>query len=464
MNSAPRPLGATPARDLASDVPRTDPGSTDDRLQRFLELRHNPRVWAGALAVMCVALLAMRQSFLLRASSGLTPMQTSICVGVILLCAGAIFGKDRIPRPPVVPLLVVLTAVVVAMASYAAAASHGLTPAQVVSADRGLLGQVIMLATFLLVVTVVRSRTAVVWILRGLLIGGAISALYALLQTATGFDIAPYMRIPVILKGDTTTLVTGLMRAGTVRPQGAAGHPLELSAVLTALTPIAIGVAFEARHRGERWWPWALTGGIIAFGAFATVSRSAIVGMGIAALVFALVSPIRRTLVAAIASLAVLAISYILQFSLLTGLSQVLSEGSKDNSLESRSFGADYVTTHFPDHLWLGQGLGTYDLKTQPVLDNEYLSRLMEVGLLGMATFAAIFITGAIAAGIAVIRAMRAHDRGRVDLAAGVLAGIAVIGVIATILDVNGFAQISMLMILLVALASVLMRGADEAF
>ena len=113
--------------------------------------------------------------------------------------------------------------------------------------------------------------------LRGVVVAGAISAFYAVLQTFGGIDLAPDVRIPVLLKADTATLVTDLMRAGTVRPQGASGHPLELSAILTILTPIAVGVTLHARARHERWIPWALACMLIMGGALTTVSRSAVV-------------------------------------------------------------------------------------------------------------------------------------------------------------------------------------------
>lgn len=405
----------------------------------------------------------MRQSFLVRGSYGFTPMQLAIVLGTALLVGGLLVGGDRMPQPPVIPTAIVCGVLMVHLLSYVGASARGIDDDQYLSADRALLSQTVMALAFLLLVTVIRTRQGVIWILRGLLVGGALSAGYALLQTAVGLDIAPFMRIPVILKNDTATLVSDLMRAGAVRPQGAAGHPLELSAVLTTLTPVALGVSLEAKARGTRWWPWAILGGIIAAGALVTVSRSALVGMFLTATIFALVSPLRRTLwTAGIATVIVLAAAAA-QLRVFNQLAEVLAVGSQDNSLESRSFGAKYVRAHFDDHLWLGGGPGSYDLTRQPVLDNEYLSRLMEIGVIGVGAFCLYLGLGVTAASVAAIRALRARDRGLTDLSAGVAAAIATIVVTASILDISGFAQVSMLLTLLVALSVVLMRGTAGA-
>ncbi|GAC69191.1 O-antigen ligase family protein [Gordonia soli] len=438
-------------------------GSAARPTPAWIRWYRDPRLWAGTLAVMSVALLAMRQSFLLRGSRGLTPMQATILLGVVLLIAGIVFGGQRVPAPPLIPSLLVIGVLMIVLMSYAAAAARGMTAAQQAGADRSLTTQVLSCGAFFLLVTVIRTRTAVIWILRGLVIGGTLSALYALLQTAIGFDIAPHMRIPVLLKADVSTLVSGLMRAGSVRPQGAAGHPLELSAVLSALVPIAVGITSEAHSRRERWWPWAVMGTILAVGALTTVSRSAIVGMAVAAVVLALYSPIRRAVVGITSIGVVVGGAWVVQLPLFTRLNEVFTSGSNDNSLGSRSFGANWVSEHYVQFFWLGQGPGTYDLNKQPVLDNEYLSRLMEVGVLGLLGFITFIAVGVVASQRATFTARRGHDRGFTDLCAGVAGAVAAIGVIAIVLDIGGFAQISTMLTLLVPLSVCLARIASEA-
>lgn len=422
-----------------------------------------PVTWVLPLAVMSAALLSMRQSFTVRATNGLTPTQAAIVAGIGLLTALVITGRFRMPPPPLVPTIALLTAFSVILTAYAIAATRGLTADQCLTSDRALLFQVIVIGCYVLIVTVIRTRHAVVMVLRGLVVGATISSLFALVQTATGVDLAPNFRIPVLLKADATTLVTDLLRAGSIRPQGSAGHPLELSAVLTTVVPLALAVTLYSRARGERWWLWASATGIIVLAALSTVSRSAIVGMAVIAGVFALFSPIKRTLIGIAGAAGLVAVAWALNVPMLSRLTTVISSGSQDGSLESRGYGARYVSLHLTDNLWFGQGPGTYDLTRQPVLDNEYLTRLIEGGVFGLAAFCVILVVGIGSALYAGYRAVRAKDRVTADLAACIAAALAVIAVTATVLDVSGFAQITSLMMLLIPLAVVLTRGEQNS-
>ncbi len=417
-----------------------------------------PTTWAFPLALMAAALLSMRQSFTVRATHGLTPLQFTIMAGVGIIAVLVALGICQLSTPPAGPTAAIVTGFVIILATYAAAATRGMTADECVGADRVLLIQVMLVGAFLLVTTIVRTPRAVVLILRGLVAGATVSAMFALVQTATGQDLAPMFRIPVLLKADVTVLVTDLFRAGVVRPQGSAGHPLELSAVLTAVVPLGLAVTLYSRKRGERWWLWAGATSIITLAALSTVSRSAVVGIIVVAAILAVFSPIKRTMIGVGAVLAGVLIALAFNVPILNRLAAVISGGSQDGSLESRGFGVNYVATHLSDHLWFGQGPGTYDLMRQPVLDNEYLTRLIEGGLLGLLAFCLILGTGLVAGLTATIRAARARHRLATDLAACVTASLAVIAITATVLDVSGFAQISSLMMLLIPLAVVLTR------
>lgn len=423
------------------------------RPSRWWSHRTDCEVWAWCLAIMCVALLGMRQSFLLRGSGGLSPSQAAVLAALAIVVTGVVVHHDpvrRVPAPTVIVLCIVATALV---ASYAGVSSRGLTSFELQYTDPAFLAHVTGIGLALLIIISIRTPRAIVIALRGLSVAGAISAFYALLQTATGIDLAPAIRIPGLLKADTATLVTDLMRAGSVRPQGAAGHPLELSAVLTVLAPVATGVALHAYGRRDRWWPWALISLVIVGGALTTISRSAVVGLAVSVVVFACTSPIRRTVAFLGCAVSAVVVALVFQVPIVNQLYQVVVGGSDDNSLGSRAFGANYVGRHFVDHLWFGQGVGTYNVTVQPVLDNEYLSRLMEQGLVGLIGFAALLALGIGSAGTAAFRALRSGDRAMTDLASGVTASLAAFATVSSILDISGFKQISTLMFILVGLS-----------
>lgn len=420
---------------------------------RWWSHRQNSTAWAWGLAVLCVVLLGMRQSFLLRGTGGMSPTQFAVVCALAIVVCGVLFGNDALPRPQAAMAVIVAAVAISTLITYSAAAARGIPAPELLYVDHTLFARFIGIAIVVLTAFVIRTQRAVVIVLRGAVIAGVVSALYALVQVGAGIDLAPLVRVPGLLKADTTTLVTDLMRAGSVRPQGAAGHPLELSAVLTVLLPIAAGVAFDAHARRERWWPWALACLMIALGALGTLSRSAVVGMAISLAILACVSPIRRTIVVAVTGACVVGLALLFRIPMIEQLFQVITGGSQDNSLGSRAFGAQYVGVHFTDHLWFGQGIGTYNIAEQPVLDNEYLGRLMEGGITGLAGYIMLLVLGIGSAAVATFRAFRRSDRAFTDLAASVVAALAALAAISSILDISGFAQISTLMYILIGIS-----------
>ncbi|WP_072803656.1 O-antigen ligase family protein [Rhodococcoides yunnanense] len=411
------------------------------------------------LLVAVVLLLGMRQSFTVPGALGLSP------ASLILFGCGLLWVLTRIVGQRSRADLGLLSAAVVlyataSLVSFGSLSSRPTDSAIVASSQTNLITEFALVAAFFFVVTVVRTRTALEWVAKALIIGGAISAMFAIVQYGTGIDVAAMLK-PPLLKDHGSVLSEALMREGFARPQGSAGHPLELSAVLTVLVPVALGVVYSARARGRRSWHWTLVAVILVGGAALTLSRSAVVGLGVAVLFMAWKWPVRRvlTLVAVVA--VPLIVAYVTDSKLLNAFIQVFATSGTDSSLQSRDNGRDYVVEHFADHLWFGEGTATYSARGNPVLDNQYLGRLMETGVFGLLTFVLLLAT---ALGFAVVasrrfseRARRASDSrsdiGMFELTRGIAGALAATAVIALILDVSGFAQIWLLMWILVALA-----------
>nr|WP_240930877.1 O-antigen ligase family protein [Rhodococcus sp. B10] len=250
------------------------------------------------------------------------------------------------------------------------------------------------------------------------------------------------------------------MREGFARPQGSAGHPLELSAILTVLVPIALGVVYSARAQGRRSWHWAALAVVLVGGAALTLSRSAVVGLGVAVLFMAWTWPVRRVL-ALVGIVGVpLVVAYVTDSKLLNAFVQIFATSGTDSSLQSRDRGRAYVLEHFSDHLWFGEGTATYSARGYPVLDNQYLGRLMEAGVIGVLAFVLLLGAGFGAALVAsrrfsqrAARSGNRADAGMFELTRGIAAAIAAVAVIAIILDISGFAQIWLLMWIFLALA-----------
>ncbi len=425
-------------------------------------VRDPEHLGALVIAISGGMLLAMRQGYRVPLTTGMPPARFAACVGLLVLIVGVLAGRDywlrAIRRVPLLPTAAAfgVAGTIFLSAAYATTGSMGDTPLTL--SGYAVRDALTALAAFLVIITVVTTRESIVLVLRGLVVGASISSLAGLVAVATGRDIAPMITLPGLKYADDQ-LVTNLMRDGVVRPQGSAGHPLELSSVLTILTPIAVVLTFEALRRGARWWPWAAATAVLVMGAAATVSRSALVGFAVALVVFAAFWPLRRTGRIVVGGVVVVFALWLANVPMLRSLIGVVTGGSKDASLQSRSIGRDYVAQEFGKHMSLGQGAGTYDVRVQPVLDNDYLAQLMQVGLIGIAALILFYLSGALSALTVAIRVRRSGDA-LGEIAPGLLASVLIVMVIGTILDIGGFAQVSMLSTVLVALSVCLLRAA----
>lgn len=411
------------------------------------------RVGTGAtiVAVVCGWLLATRQSIVVPFTLGLTPVAIAWYAGglLLLLCW---LGRQQVRRPHRPTVLLVMGMLAATLVSSAALMVRGPSGDQA-SQSLQLVGREVgLLAAALLVMVVIGSVADLVRVVQGIVVGAAVSALLALVQAATGVDLAGSLVLPGLI--DQGNAAAGeLLRAGAVRPAGSAGHPLELSAVLTAAFPLSLGLTLSRRARGEAAGVWVAASAVIGLGAVSTISRSAFVGIAAALVVMAWRWPVRRVVVGgAVVVVAVLA-AVAAGVPLVSRLADVLVEGTGDNSVGSRSSGLSYALERLPQHWLVGQGSGTYDVSKQPVLDNFYLTRLVESGVVGLLALL-LMVGGAWAIAVrASRRAVVSPGAGDFELVNGILGSITAVAVVALILDLGGFAQISTLLYVLVALA-----------
>lgn len=432
------------------------------RRESIIDIAAKP-TGAAVLVVAMVLLFGMRQSFTVPGALGLSPAALIVFVAGLLWVLTRILGQRDRAYLGLLSASVVLY-VTASLMSFASLASRPTPPAILDGSQANLVTEFALVTVFFFIVTVIRTRVALEWVCRGLIVGGAISAMFGIVQYATGVDLAAALK-PPLLNDHGSVLTVALLREGFARPQGSAGHPLELSAVLTVLVPIALGVVYSARANGRRSWPWVMVSVVLVAGAALTLSRSAVVGLAVAIAVMAWKWPVRRV-ISLVAIVAVpVVVAYVTDSKLLNAFVQVFANSSTDSSLQSRDRGREFVLEHFSDQLWFGHGTATYSARGYPVLDNQYLGRLMETGLFGVVTFVVLLVAGFGYSVFAARRfferarrhpnasANRGSDRGMYELTSGIAAAIAAIAVVALILDVSGFTQIWLLMWILIALA-----------
>lgn len=427
--------------------------------------RVRPAHGAGplVLAVAAVLLTGTRQAFTVPFTGlGLSPAQLILfvlaCLWLVTRAAG-----QRAPAGLGLLTAVVVVRMMCTLLSYGVDSAHALTVEQRTATNQAIVTELVAGTVVIVLATLLRSRRDVELVLRALVVGATLSGLFAVIQYGTGTDIAARVRFPG-LHEVTAAPAVALLREGLVRAQGSAAAPLELGAVTTVLIPVAIALFFSARHRGERSWFWAVAVVVMAGGAVVSLSRSIFIGLGVALLVMFARWPLRRSLVVLGVGAAVSVAALASGTAVVSAIVTVLTKGSNDYSLGSRSNGRSYVFAHFVDHLWLGQGPGTYDLGTQPVLDNQYLSQLIETGVLGLLLLVAVL---ACAFGYALRASSRGAAPDTAELATGIAGALAAVLVVDAVLDTAGFVQIFTLIWMLIGLAGAIwrvrMRDADVA-
>jgi putative inorganic carbon (HCO3(-)) transporter len=413
---------------------------------------HRVGVGATVMAVVCGWLLATRQSAVVPYSLGLTPVVVAwFAAGLLLVmcwCAG-----QRIAAPHRTTALLVMAGTLGTLMSCAALMLRGPAAEQAGQALSQISREACLLAAAVLVLVVVRTTAELTRVVQGIVIGASVSAVLALGQLLTGMDGAGMLVLPGLIDQSGDLAALELLRAGVLRPRGSAAHPLELSAVLTVCLPLALGLTFAQRSRGLPHRFWAVLGLLIAVGAVATISRSAVIGAVAALAVMSWRWPVRRVVLGGCAVVAAATVAVVGGLPIATRLADVFVGGSEDGSLGSRSSGLAYALERLPEHWLFGQGAGTYDVARQPVLDNHYLTRLVEAGLVGLGCLLVMVVGAWVVALRASRRAAGSADAGAFELVNGVLGALTAVIVIALILDIGGFAQISNLLYVLIALA-----------
>ncbi|GAA1003759.1 O-antigen ligase family protein [Tsukamurella conjunctivitidis] len=428
-----------------------DPVAAGSALTSRLE-RFGP---PGALFVGTAGffLLSMRQAITVPATFGMSLAQTLFAAGALVWLGAWLTGNAR-PVSDRAVVVAVSGYVFASFLSYGAATARGVPGVALMPMDRYVVVDLCLVGVVLLLLAVLRSEHGVRIVLAGLVLGGTLSALFALVRFGTGIDVAPDFRIPGLTKANDFVIVQNATREGLDRPQGSAGHPLELSAILTVLIPLAAALCLNARARGASALPWAVCLVILVVGDLVTVSRSAVVGTIAAVVVMCWRWPIRRLAGLVVGCAVVALVGIAAQINVVSALVQTFAGSGTDSSIKSRQVGIEYVTAHVQEHLWVGQGVGAYPALRQPVLDNQYLSRLMEAGVVGFVAFCVALAVALVLA----VRASAAADGPTAELGSGVSGALAALAVIALILDTSGFLQVWYLTWILVALAGVLFR------
>lgn len=288
-----------------------------------------------------------------------------------------------------------------------------------------------------------------------LLAGAVFSTLVALAQFVIPFDLAELIRPP----GFVAREVGGMSdRGGFVRVKGTATHPIEYGVISAAMTPIALHFArfgSTAHRRGLA----LLVAGLLGMGLLLSVTRSGVLTLVVAMVVYAVNLTVRERLNLLVVALGALVLVRAMLPGLLGTITGFFLGAAEDDSVTARLDDYPLVDKYFAEAPWIGRGLGTFLPDEYALLDNQYLMSLVEGGLVLVASIIVFF---ALALGSARGGVMRAASRTDASRAQAVTAAIAAIAVSGLLFDLFSFAQVTVLLFLLVGIAGTLWHHGRE--
>ena len=315
-----------------------------------------------------------------------------VAVALVVLCWASSLLIDRrvvLRRSPFdAPLLVIAIGVL---------ASALANPARVQSLSSEVAKALTFFLSFLLlylfVSSVIRTRAQIDRILKLLVAGGAIVAIASIVERRNGYNV--FYHLSDVFPFLEFQGADFLSRSGRLRVFGSAQHPIALGALLAALLPIGFGLGYRA---GRRWWIPTVA---LALGAFATASRTPIVMLVVATLVFIWLRPLETRRLWPIALPAIVVVHALLPGTIGTLRSAFFPPGGLVAEQTTLAPNADPLLAGGRLRLlgpsldtWstqpvFGQGFGTrltgFDTpkRNAPILDNQWLATLLEVGLVG---------------------------------------------------------------------------------
>jgi O-antigen ligase len=259
-------------------------------------------------------------------------------------------------------------------------------------ADRGLILLSGWLGITLLTADGIDGEDRLATLLRRIVTGVTAMAALGIVEFATGQNFAEYILIPGLSVHEAAS---GFMNInGLFRVTSTASQPLELTAVLLMVLPIAVHQARFAPPEAQfrRWLQVAL----IMLALPTTVSRTTVLGLLGIAVVLLPTWPARERHRAYVLLLIAMILSWLADPQIVGSFGGLLGNvaSGTDSSITSRTAAYSAAGPFIAGHPWLGRGFQTFYPQTYFYIDNQYLTSLIETGVVGLLSVVALFATG----------------------------------------------------------------------
>jgi hypothetical protein len=436
------------------------------------------RNFAVGFLVVYLALLLLLPSQLVFAPLGAPGKPATLWAigGLVWWCCLTLGGLNRVGRTTPTRITTGLLAVAV-LAAYANGTMSGwyaplttrqatddvwtlmpptveqIAAASLSAADRGLLSMAGWLAVVLIAAEGLRSWRELEVLVSWITWLGAVVGAIGILQFATGFDLVRYVSVPGLSLNNELSGV--LSRSVLRRVSSTAIHPIEFGVAMVCILPLALHrMIHEWGRRGA-----LVPAGIILVSATLSVSRSAILALLVTLVVlFAGWPSAWRVRALLIAPLTIVALRLAVP-GLVGTLISLFTNLRNDPSVSGRTSDYTVVLDLYADHPWLGRGLYTFLPRYYRILDNQWLTTLVELGAVGLATVLVFLLTAFLCARSGFRRAGTARSR---HLSNAIASAVAAISVSMVTYDAWGFPMHTGLSFLMVGLSGAAWRLAHE--
>jgi O-antigen ligase len=200
--------------------------------------------------------------------------------------------------------------------------------------------------------------------------------------------------------------LAGLITRSVVRRvNGMATHPIEFGTVVAATFPLALHRAIYRRSRLS-----TLIAVVVGLAIPLSVSRTAIVTVAVSSTVLFMGWPVawrKRFIYAAPIAVVIVRLA---APGVVGTIRSLFSNIWADPSTTGRTDDYSVVFDLVSQRPWFGRGLYTFVPRYYRILDNQLLMFLLELGVIGLAAFAALGLTAFCSARGARRRALRAED------------------------------------------------------
>lgn len=343
------------------------------------------------LTVYLVLLLAIPSNVTITALGSLG--RPSLLWGVVLMVfwAGSRLQKrDHDIRPVKQPIRTAFVVfLVIVLVSFAFAMFRGQPSDQVSPAMTALVRMLSWAGVLLVAIDGIRTMNDLTRLVRRIVIAAGLLALLGIAQFITKQTLLDAFNY---IPGLSNTGGGVLDRGGVTRASGTAIHPLEYATALTAIFPLAIaagishGFQWEQARKQFAWW---LPAASIAIIAIVGVSRSAIIGFGVAVVAMVPALPRRYRLVVVGVGIVMGGLVVMAVPGLLSSTLALFTGAGSDPSTQSRVGALDRAPEFILSSPFVGAGFGTF-LPRYYIFDNAWVLLAIEVGILGVIAFAAM--------------------------------------------------------------------------